>query len=90
MTPEEQKSEAQEIAVDVDIDHRNPIRIQIKEYKEKMRCDIRHHYYDAAGDLLPTKNGLNILLSDVPGLVDTLIAAYSESTFKLGLVEKQS
>lgn len=63
------------------IDVRNPLFITVSEYKEKPRLDLRHFYTDKdTNELKPTKKGINILLGDVPMLVENLIQAYEEYT----------
>ena len=41
-----------------------PIVITVSEFKGKLRLDIRKHYTDAAGELKPTRKGINLTIED--------------------------
>ena len=52
---------------------RQPLLIRVSEFRGEQRLDIRHCFYDEAGELIPLKNkGVNIPLADASNLVEAV------------------
>ena len=71
-----------EVAIQVDIDVKNPVMVTISEYAGTPRFSIRHYYEADDGELRPTKRGISIPADDTPALHSAIVAAYREATGK--------
>ena len=50
------------------------VRAKLRSFKGKAYADIRLHYTDAGGKVLPTKKGLSVPIGQLPDLVKAVNA----------------
>mgnify|MGYP001589400102 CR=1 FL=1 len=71
---------------DVDIDSGSPVRLEVSvpdgdSFNPYQYLDIRKWFTPSGGsELVRTRKGIHIKLSDVPALCQAILSAYSEAT----------
>jgi Transcriptional Coactivator p15 (PC4) len=63
--------------------------IQIKEFEGHVLIDLRKHFKDDDGRLLPTKKGIALAIARLPDLAKAINQAVNKS-IELGLISKSA
>ena len=77
---------------DVDIDSGSPVRLEVSvpdgdSFNPYQYLDIRKWFTPAgSSELVRTRKGIHIKLSDVPALCQAILSAYSEATGQILIV----
>jgi hypothetical protein len=69
-----------ELTMEAELDIREPLVVSISDFRGTARFDVRHYFVNDAGEMAPSKKGINIPLELVPRLLDALVTAYNEAS----------
>jgi hypothetical protein len=73
------------IEVSVQVEHKEPLNVEVREplfmnvgeYKGKVRVDIRHYFVNAQGELQPGRSGINMPLDQFPTFLEGIVGVYN-------------